>query len=262
MRVYQQVLVVSLWIIIGALVLWGFNAFGLLSKTYRNVHITREELKAILERGISIKGYVFMTPGISSNRNYSVKLFPTDLPLEPVINPFLLRRPLASKKLQIPAQFNIEGLPKERYILCVVGNNISATGIEVDATLGSQEVIVFVNRMSSVLRGRVLWADTKEPVVGALVSRSWYPWELEIYDLPSMVLHRFEVETDEKGAFKFSNLSQGRYILQISYVDVSFERSSGSRKKNIIRKRIELPVCGKSYVFYLGRKDGKSFKSK
>ena len=30
MRVYQQVLVVSLWIIIGALVLWGFNAFGLL----------------------------------------------------------------------------------------------------------------------------------------------------------------------------------------------------------------------------------------
>ena len=119
---------------------------------------------------------------------------------------------------------------------------------------------VLANHPTVTLQGRVLWADTGVPVVKALVSRSWYPWELEIYDTP-MLLDRFETETDEQGGFAFSNLTQGRYLLQIRYADATFDKASGSYKKTLIHKQVEIPACGESSIFYLGRRDGISFVS-
>ncbi len=234
---------------------------GYFSRAYQNVHITKEELVVPLEKGVALKGRVLIPLDIPSNGYYAVKLFPANLQIDPVINPFLLRKPLLSKWFQVSeTTFTFDGLPEDKYTLYLVGDGIAASGVEVDVTANGGEVTVLADHPTVTLQGRVLWAETGQPVVKALVSRSWYPWELEIYDI-SMTLDRFETETDEQGNFAFSNLTQGRYLLHIRYADAAFEKASGSYKKTIIHKQVEIPACGQSYILYWGRRDGISFVS-
>lgn len=234
---------------------------GYLSKGYGNVHITKAELPVLLDRGISLKGHVFTPPHLPLNGNYTIKLFPADVPMDAIVHRWFTPRPLITRRFpSTETEFSIDGLPRKEYALYVVSDKIAARGTTVDLTSGDGEVTLFVEGPSVALRGQVLWADTGRPVSEASVGRSWYPWELEIYDNSSSV-RRFEVETDEDGKFEFLNLTPGRYILFIGYSDVSFETDSGSPERKIIHKRIELTVgnSGEPYIFYLGRRDGSSF---
>ncbi|MCD6505203.1 carboxypeptidase regulatory-like domain-containing protein [Candidatus Poribacteria bacterium] len=229
---------------------------GYLSKVYRGMAIKHKDLKVVLQKGRTITGHVFMPPDISIKGSYIVKLFPENTPMKPIINPFSLYKPILSTRLDIEkGAFRIDGIPAGGYQIYVLGEGISATGIDLEVTSENQSVDIFVERKSAKLRGHVLWANTRKPVSGALVSRSWYPWELEPYDLSSMVMSRFETKTDESGYFEFSDLTQGRYIIQISYVKLL--PKTGSYEREMIHKRFDVPECGE-YVFYLSSKDDKS----
>jgi hypothetical protein len=244
---------------------------GYFSRVYRNMSITSQPLLVSLEKGSAFKGRVLLPPNAPSDGHYAVKLFPANLPISPVMNPRMLQKPLLSEWFPVTqAAFLIDGIPEGKYTLYVVGEGIAATGVEVEAasngTLGNdfcvvpEEIIVLADRPTVALQGSVLWADTGKPVIKALVSRSWYPWELNTFDF-SMTLDRFETETDNQGRFTFPNLTQGRYLIRINYVDAVFERTSETYKRTLIHQEFEIPVCNESYRFYLGRRDGTSFVS-
>ena len=115
----------------------------------------------------------------------------------------------------------LDGLLKEKYTLYISGDNIATSTLEVKASASGEEVLIIADRPTVGLKGQVFWADTEEPVRNALVSRSWYPWELTPYDL-SLTLDRFKTKTDAQGNFAFSNMTQERYQLhqRHSIVDV------------------------------------------
>ncbi len=237
-----------------------FSKPGYLSATLRNVEIKNKKLQVVLERGHSINGYLFVPSNIVPPKgNFTVKLFPAGIQMKPTLTAIGEQpRPLISEHFPIfERRFLVQGIPSDRYDLYIVGDGIGATSTTVDLTFGDDEVTL-VARPIVELHGRILWADTQQPVVDASVLRSWYPWDLEDIGFSLPLLQQFTVETDRKGEFRFSNLTEGRYILQITYADVSLETPLEQMKEKIIRKEIDVMVSRNApqpFVFYLGRRD-------
>ena len=117
---------------------------------------------------------------------------------------------------------------------------------------------MIADRPTGILQGQVLWADTSEPVHNAVVSRSWYPWELNPSDL-SITLDRFAVETDTEGTFRFDNLTEKPYQLSIRAIHAEFETATKRYQRTRIHKQVEIPILGTAYRIYLGKRDGTSF---
>ena len=230
---------------------------GYFSRVYENVEIGKEPLIVPLEKGLTIKGNVILPQDISSDAHYTVKVFPTDFQMEPSLNPLVLHKPLLSR--HFPATeptFIVDGLFSGTYTLYIVGDGISATPIDAEASVNSEVVFIIADRPGSMLQGQVLWADTGEPVHNAIVSRSWYPWELNPSDM-SMTLDRFEVKTDTNGKFKFDNLTDQNYQLHIRAVYAVFNDATETYQRTLIHKQVEIPAPGTAYHIYLGRQDAK-----
>ena len=232
---------------------------GYFSRVYENVEIGKEPLIVPLEKGLTIKGHVILPRDISTDAHYTVKVFTANAQMEPSLNPLVLHKPLLSR--HFPAtepNFIVDGLFSGTYMLCIVGEGISATAINAEASPNSKTVFIIADRPESTLQGQVLWADTSEPVPNAVVSRSWYPWELNPSDM-SMTLDRFEVETDTNGKFKFENLTEKHYQLHIRAVHAVFDNTTERYQRTFIHKQVEIPAPGTAYHIYLGRRDGTSF---
>ena len=232
---------------------------GYFSRIYEHVDIGKMPSMIPLEKGITVKGHVVLPRGLSSDAQFTVKVFPADGRMEPNLNPLALHKPLLSRSFPVTASaFSINGLFAEKYTLYVGGDGISATGIDVNAAANTEALFIIADQPVTTLRGQVLWADTEEPVPNAVVSRSWYPWELHPSDM-SMTLDRFEVETDARGEFKFSNLTAARYQLYIRAVHAVFEGTPKRYQRTRIHKQVAIPVAGTTYRIYLGKQDGTSF---
>ena len=230
---------------------------GYFSRVYENVEIGKEPLIVPLEKGLTIKGQVILPRDIASDTHYTVKVFPADVQMEPSLNPLVLHKPLLSRHFPATAPtFIVDGLFLGTYTLYIGGEGISATAINAEATANSEEVFIIADRPATTLQGQVRWADTSEPVPNAVVSRSWYPWELNPSDM-SMTLDRFEAETDINGNFKFDNLTENRYQLHIRAVHAVFDNATKSYQRTFIHKRIEIPVPGTAYRIYLGKQDAR-----
>ena len=232
---------------------------GYFSRIYENVDIEKMPLTVPLEKGVVVKGHVILPPDVSTDAQYAVKVFSTHTPMKPSLNPLALHKPLLSKSFPVAVStFTVDGLFAEKYTIYITGDSISATGIDVDVSVDPEELLIVADQPLKVLQGRVLWADTGEPVHNAIVSRWWYPWELHPSDV-SMTLDRFEVETDTDGKFKFDNLTEARYQLHIRAVRAVFENATARYQRTLIRKQIEIPACGTGYDIYLGSRDGTPF---
>lgn len=232
---------------------------GYFSRVYENVDIGKMPSVIRLEKGIMLKGRVILPRDVPSDAQYSVKVFPAYTKMESSLNPLALYKPLLSKSFPVTTStFVVDGLFAEKYTFYVVGDGISATRINVEASLNSEEVLVVADRPVVVLQGQVRWADTGKPVHNAVVSRSWYPWELHPSDM-SMTLDRFEAETDAEGKFKFDNLTEAGYQLYIRAVHTAFEDTTERYKRTLVHKQIKIPACGTGYRIYLGSRDGTPF---
>ncbi len=232
---------------------------GYFTRVYENVDIDKMPSILPLKKGASVKGRVILPQNISSDGQYTVKVFPIDGQMEPSLNPLVLRRPILSKHFPVTAStFVIDGLFAEKYILYTVGDDISAARIDVDASMNPEQVLIVADQPTITLQGQVFWADTGEPVHNAIVSRSWYPWELQPYDM-SMTLDRFEVETDAQGKFEFHNLTETHYQLHIRAVHVVLDGVTGRYQRTLVHKQIDIPVAGTTYRIYIGRRDGTPF---
>ena len=242
---------------------------GYFSRVYQNVDIGEEPLVVPLEKGIAIVGQVILPRDIPSDGYYAVKVFPANTPMAPVLNPLRLNRPVLSKRFPVTEPtFVLDGLFEGKYTLYLVGEGISATGLDVAAAANAKEVLIVADVPTVVLQGQILWADTAQPVRNAVVSRSWYPWELSRYDM-SMTLDRFETETDAQGQFAFGDLTEGRYQLRIRAVQAAFENATDALsglqtpptpyQRRLIQKHVEIPASGSAYRIYLGRRDGTPF---
>lgn len=233
---------------------------GYFSRVYENVDIGKMPSVIPLEKGITLKGRVILPRDVPSDAQYSVKVFPADTQMKSSLNPLALHKPLLSKSFPVTTStFIVGGLFAEKYIFYIVGKGVSATRIDVDASVNSKEVLVVADRPVAVLQGQVLWADTGKPVHHAVVSRSWYPWELHPSDM-SMTLDRFEAETDAEGKFKFDNLTEDRYQLYIRAVHTAFGDPTERYQRTLVHKQIEIPACGTGYRIYLGSRDGTPFE--
>lgn len=232
---------------------------GYFSRVYQNVVIGEEPLTVLLEKGMTVKGHVTLPADIDPEGHYTVKVFPTEIPMEPSLNPLVLHKPLLSRHFPVTeSTFTVDGLFSGLYRLYIVGDGISATAINVEASPNSEGVSIIADRPTSTLQGHVLWADTGEPVPNAVVSRSWYPWELNPADM-SMTLDRFEVKIDTDGKFKFDNLTEKPYQLYIRAVHAEFEIDTKRYQRINIHKQIEIPIPGIGYRIYLGKRDGTPF---
>ncbi len=233
---------------------------GYLSRIYPNVAIGKDPLIVPLQKGYDIKGRVILPRNVPSDGYYEVKVFPENTSMEPTLNPLTLNRPIMSKRFPVTEPtFMLEGLLEEKYILYIAGDSIAATQINVKAAANGKEVFIVANRPTVGLKGQVLWADTGKPVQNALVSRSWYPWELSQYDM-SLTLDRFETETDAQGKFAFSNLTQERYQLHIRAVQSVYEKETKTYQRVHIQKQVTIPICtDNAYRIYLGKMDGTPF---
>ena len=230
---------------------------GYFSRVYENVDIEKMSPIVRLKKGATIKGRVLLPQDLPSDAQYTVKVFPAHIRMEPSLNPLALHKPLLARYFPVTASaFVVDGLFSEKYTLYIVGDGISAAGIDVDASTNTEATLIVVDQPTTVLHGQILWADTGEPVRNAVVSRSWYPWELHPHDM-SMTLDRFEVETDTHGKFKFSNLTDARYQLHIRAVHAVFE--DGHYQRRYIYKQVEIPAAGTTYRIYLGKRDGTPF---
>lgn len=200
----------------------------------------------VLHSGETIQGYVFAPPDIPLEDGYSVKLFPMDVPMESSLDPYTLFRPIVSQWFkEAPTQFQLQELTREKYTLYVVGKGFAAVGTSADLSSGETQVTLFIAQPSVQFRGRVLWADTQEPVVEALVRRSWYPWELEIYDL-SLSMERFEATTNSQGEFEFDYVTPGTYDVAISYTD-----ALPGGKRDTVYKRTRLTLLWSSFQSFI-----------
>ena len=233
---------------------------GYLSRVYPNVEIGNKPLVVPLQKGFAIKGRVILPQNVPSDSYYEVKVFPENAKLEPTLNPLTLNRPLLSKRFPVAeTTFILDGLFEEKYKLYTIGDGIAATEMDVKASTGSEEVLIVADKPTLGIKGQVLWAGTGEPVQNALVLRSWYPWELNRYDM-SLTLDRFETETDAHGIFSFSNLTQERYQLHIRAVKSVFQKETETYQRVHIQKEVAIPVCSdNTYHIYLGRADGTPF---
>ena len=232
---------------------------GYFSRIYEQVDIEKMPSMIPLEKGITVKGRVVLPRNLPADAQFTVKVFPADMPTESSLNPLALHKPLLSRSFPVTASaFSINGLFAEKYILYVVGNGISATGIDVNASANTEARIIIADQLVTTLQGQVLWANTEEPVSNAVVSRSWYPWELHPSDM-SMTLDRFEVETNAQGEFKFSNLTEAHYQLHIRTVHAVFEGTRKRYRRTPIHKQVAIPVAGGTYRIYLGEQDGTPF---
>ena len=232
---------------------------GYFSRVYENVDIGKMPPILPLKKGESVKGRVILPQNIPADGQYTVKVFPIDAQMEPSLNPLVLHRPILSKHFPVAeSAFVVDGLFAEKYIFYIVGNGISATRIDADASANPEEVLVVAGQPTTTLQGQVFWADTGKPVHNAVVSRSWYPWELQPYDM-SMTLDRFEVETDVHGKFKFCNLTETHYQLHIRAVHAVLEAATERYQRTLIYKQVEIPASGTEYRIYIGRQDGTPF---
>ena len=232
---------------------------GYFSRIYEHVDIGKMPSIIPLEKGITVKGRVALPRNLPSDAQFTVKVFPADIRMEPNLNPLALHKPLLSRSFPVTASaFSIDGLFAGKYTLYVVGDGISATGIDVNAAANTEVLSIIADQPLTTLQGQVLWADTEEPVPNAVVSRAWYPWELHPFDM-SMTLDRFEVETDTDGKFKFSNLTEARYQLHIRAVHAVFEATTQRYQRTRIHKQVAIPVAGTTYRIYLGKQDGTPF---
>ena len=232
---------------------------GYFSRVYENVDIGKMPPILPLKKGESVKGRVILPQNIPADGQYTVKVFPIDAQMEPSLNPLVLHRPILSKHFPVAeSAFVVDGLFSEKYIFYIVGNGISATRIDADASANPEEVLVVAGQPTTTLQGQVFWADTGKPVHNAVVSRSWYPWELQPYDM-SMTLDRFEVETDVRGKFEFHNLTETHYQLHIRAVHAVLEAATERYQRTLIYKQVEIPASGTEYRIYIGRQDGTPF---
>lgn len=233
---------------------------GYLSRVYPNVKIEKESLIVPLQKGFAINGRVILPQDVPSDGYYEVKVFPENTKMEPTLNPRALNRPLMSKWFPIAeTTFALDGLFEEKYNLYISGDGIAATAIDVKASANGEEVFIVADRPTVGIKGQVFWADTDKPVQNALVSRSWYPWELSQYDM-SLTLDRFETETDAQGKFSFSNLTQERYQLHIRAAQSVFEKEAGTYRRVYIQKQVTIPICSdNTHHIYLGKADGMAF---
>lgn len=232
---------------------------GYFSRVYENVDIGQMPPMLPLKKAASVKGRVSLPQHIPADGLYAVKVFPIDVQMVPSLNPLILYRPILSRHFPVTeSTFVVEGLFAEKYSLYIVGDGISATRIDVAASMRPGQVSVVADQPTTTLQGQIFWADTGEPVHNAVVSRSWYPWELHPSDM-SMTLDRFEVGTDAHGTFKFCNLTEAHYRLQIRAVHAELETATGRYQRTLIQKRVEIPASGTGYRIYMGRQDGTPF---
>ena len=232
---------------------------GYLSRIYENVDIEKIPPVVRLEKGTTVKGRVILPKPLPTDAQFAVKVFPADTQMAPNLNPLALHKPLLSRYFPVTeSAFVVEGLFAEKYTFYITGDGISAARIDVDASTNPEELLIVADRPTARLQGQVLWADTGEPVRNAVVSRSWYPWELHPSDM-SMTLDRFEVETDAHGKFKFSDLTETRYQLHIRAVRAVFEDTTERYQQTRIHKQITIPASGTAYRIYLGKRDGTPF---
>ena len=233
---------------------------GYLSRVYRNVEIGKDPLIVPLEKGYAIKGRVILPRDVPIDGYYEVKVFPADAGMQPTLNPMTLNRPLLSKPFPVTeTAFVLDGLFEEKYKLYIIGNGIAATETDVKASANGDEVLIVADRPTVALTGQVLWSDTGEPVKNALISRSWYPWELSRYDM-SLTLDRFETETDAQGRFAFPNLTQERYQLNVRAVETVFDIEAQKYQRVHIQKQVTIPFCSDdTHRIYLGKADGTPF---
>lgn len=232
---------------------------GYLSRIYEHVDIGKMPSMIQLEKGVTIRGRVALPRNLASDAHFTVKVFPADMHTESNLTPLALHTPLLSRSFPVTASaFSLNGLFSEKYTLYVVGDGISATSIDVNASANTQELFIVADQPVTTLQGQILWADTEEPVENAVISRSWYPWELYPSDM-SMTLDRFEIETDARGEFKFSNLTEAHYQLHIRAVHVVFDGSRKRYRRTLIHKQVAIPVAGSTYRIYLGEQDGTPF---
>lgn len=235
---------------------------GYLKRVFPNVEIDSMPLVVPLEKGFAVNGRVILRSDVPSDGYYEVKVFPEDAKMESTLNPMVLSRPLLSKRFPMAETvFVLDGLFEEKYKLYIVGNGIAATETVVNPSVDGDEVLIVADKPSVVLNGQVLWSDTGEPVKNAVISRSWYPWELSRYDM-SLTLDRFETETDEQGSFAFQNLTQGRYQVHIRAVETVFDKETRTFHGLHIQKQVTIPFCGdNTQRIYLGKADGTPYVS-
>ncbi len=233
---------------------------GYLTRVNRNVKIGKEPLVVQLEKGFAIKGRVILPRDVPPDGYYEVKVFPENAKMTLTLNPRALNRPLMSKRFPVTeTSFILDSFFEEKYKLNIVGNNIAATETHVKASASGDVLLIIADRPTVELKGQVFWEDTGIPVQNALVSRSWYPWELSTYDM-SLTLDRFETETDAQGNFTFSDLTQERYQLLIRAVQTVFEKETETYQRVHIHKQVTLPASSDEiYPIYLGKADGTPF---
>lgn len=232
---------------------------GYFSRVYENVDIGKMPPIIRLEKGVTLEGRVVLPQGLPADAQYAVKVFRADADMKSSLNPLALQKPILSRYFPVTeSTFTIDGLFAEEYALYIVGDNISATGVDVDASATPERIYVLADRPTTTLRGQIRWADTDKPVPDAVVSRSWYPWELHPHDM-SMTLDRFEVTTDTHGDFEFSNLTDARYQLHIRAVHAVHDADTGRYQRRLIHKQVEVFAVSTTYRIYLGKRDGTPF---
>ncbi len=238
---------------------------GYFSTMYENVDIGAEPLMVTLEKGVMLVGQVILPSNVPPDGYYGVKIFPADARMSPALERLTLQKPLLSRWFPVTqSNFTIESLFPGKYKLYVAGPGIAAAGVEVDISRNENNALIVADMRTETLRGQVCYADTDAPVRNALVSRSWYPWELAPYDM-SMTLDRFETETDEDGQFVFAELTDAPYQLRILAVKRMFDKETRTYRQIRIHKQVDFIYpqdTGKNrYRIYLGRRDGTSFQS-
>ena len=232
---------------------------GYFSRVYENVDIQKMPPIVQLEKGVTVKGGVVLPQHLPAEAQFTVKVFPAGTQMKPSLNPLALHKPLLARYFPVTeSAFRVDGLFAEKYTFYITGDGISATRINVDASTGPEERLIVANQPTATLQGQVLWADTGDPIPYAVVSRSWYPWELHPSDM-SMTLDRFETETDAHGEFKFSNLTQARYQLSIRAVHIVHEGTTKRYQRTRIHKQVAIPAADTTYRIYLGKRDGTPF---
>ncbi|MCG9129760.1 carboxypeptidase regulatory-like domain-containing protein [Candidatus Poribacteria bacterium] len=231
-----------------------------LARVYPNIKIEKDPLIITLHKGYAIKGRVILPKEVSSDGFYEVKIFSHNTKMEPTLNPLSLNKPLMSKRFPITEQtFLIDGLFEEQYTVYLMGDGISATSIDIQASENGEEVFIVADKLTVGIKGQLLWADTGKPIQNVVVSRSWYPWELTRYDM-SLTLDRFETETDAEGMFSFTNLTQARYELNIRAIQSKFDKTSESYQRSYILKQVTIPYCSDNIQrVYIGKSDGTQF---
>ena len=236
---------------------------GYLSRVYQNVKIGKVPLIAPLQKGFVIKGRVILPRDVPIDGYYELKVFPEDAGMKSTLNPMTLNRPLLSKRFPVTeTAFVLDGLFEEKYKLYIVGDNVAATETDMKASANGDQVLIVADRQKVALNGQVFWLGTSKPVKNALISRSWYPWELSQYDM-SLTLDRFETATDIQGRFAFPNLTQGRYELHIRAVQSVFDKETQTYQRVHIQKQVTIPFCSdNTHRIYLGKADGTPFAKK